>query len=412
MIDPALEAISRESARTIESHLADFEAKMKAANRDPEHVRSTLSYVRKIANSAGFSTAGDITADGVNHYAEQLTERGRSARTVQAYLTAITGFTKWLTKHHKLPRDPLASVCKPNPGGDRRRKRRMLLPDEWTWLEATTMKGPKRFGVAGKERTLMYCMAIQTGLRSGELRSLTRGRLFLDANPPYITCKARSTKNKKDARQYIKPELADELRRHITTKSPKASVFSVASKDDVTEMFRADLAAARHAWLDSVRHDPDERLRREQSDFLCELNHEGEVLDFHGLRHTCGAWLAMSGADPKVVQTVMRHSSITLTMDTYGHLFPGQEADAVANFPDMLSVGPEALRATGTDDAVAANVPVKRQQSGRETSLGDAAGCDGGGDPPRNDTSPKLFPVTGLCDAVLFGAEAEGMGLE
>ena len=40
------------------------------------------------------------------------------------------------------------------------------------------------------------------------------------------------------------------------------------------------------------------------------------------LRHTCGAWAALGGAHPKAVQTLMRHSAITLTMDTYGHLFP------------------------------------------------------------------------------------------
>ena len=33
----------------------------------------------------------------------------------------------------------------------------------------------------------------------------------------------------------------------------------------------------------------------------------------------------------------MRHSVITLTMDTYGHLFPGQEADTVARLPNLLS---------------------------------------------------------------------------
>ncbi|MBN2474708.1 MAG: hypothetical protein JXB62_08870, partial [Pirellulales bacterium] len=39
---------------------------------------------------------------------------------------------------------------------------------------------------------------------------------------------------------------------------------------------------------------------------------------------------------PKTVQSVMRHSTITLTMDTYGHLFPGQEAEAVSRFPVMV----------------------------------------------------------------------------
>ena len=118
-------------------------------------------------------------------------------------------------------------------------------------------------------------------------------------------------------------------------------------------MLRADLADARRAWLRGARHDPEEYARREQSDFLCPVNHEGESLDFHSLRHTCGAWLAMGGAHPKAVQAVMRHSTITLTMDTYGHLFPGQEAETVARLPEMLAKEPEARGATGTEDAAA-----------------------------------------------------------
>ena len=53
------------------------------------------------------------------------------------------------------------------------------------------------------------------------------------------------------------------------------------------------------------------------------------------------------------IQAIMRHSSITLTMDTYGHLFPGQEADTVARLPGMLGNGQKALRATGTADYTA-----------------------------------------------------------
>jgi hypothetical protein len=52
----------------------------------------------------------------------------------------------------------------------------------------------------------------------------------------------------------------------------------------------------------------------------------------------------------------MRHSTITLAMDTYGHLFPGQEAGAVAQMRQMLiDDTPEELRATGTDDGDAAS---------------------------------------------------------
>jgi len=36
-------------------------------------------------------------------------------------------------------------------------------------------------------------------------------------------------------------------------------------------------------------------------------------------------------------------------LDTYGHLFPGEEADAVTRLSDILGTAPESLQATGTD---------------------------------------------------------------
>jgi hypothetical protein len=125
------------------------------------------------------------------------------------------------------------------------------------------------------------------------------------------------------------------------------------------------------------------RLRREESDFLAVSNHEGEVLDFHSLRHTTGAWLAMAGAHPNAVKTVMRHSSITLTMDTYGHLFPGQEAETVGRFPSMLSQQlDEALRATGTD--------VEVETRGCNTSHSQAGAED----------SPNLLQIEALDESM------------
>ena len=53
----------------------------------------------------------------------------------------------------------------------------------------------------------------------------------------------------------------------------------------------------------------------------------GRVADFHSLRHTTGAWATIVGASPKAIQTLMRHSTITLTLDTYGHLLPDEAAD-------------------------------------------------------------------------------------
>lgn len=43
---------------------------------------------------------------------------------------------------------------------------------------------------------------------------------------------------------------------------------------------------------------------------------------FHDLRHTCAALLIAQGAHPKEIQERLGHSTITLTFDRYGHLFP------------------------------------------------------------------------------------------
>jgi len=81
--------------------------------------------------------------------------------------------------------------------------------------------------------------------------------------------------------------------------------------------------------------------------------------------------LAMRGVQPKVIQTVMRHCSITLTMDTYGHLIAGAEAEAVVANADMTAV-PGILAATGTDGAC---VPFVSQRDAPSCVL-NAKGCD------------------------------------
>ena len=367
VVDPKLDALNRESRRPVEKHLTDYEAKLKAANRDAQHIRSTLGYIRRMAATAGWETAADIDADGASRHAQELRENGASARTVQAHLTAAKGFTRWLAAHQKLPADPLASVSRPDPKADRRRERRMLTPEEWDWLRPATADGPEHYGTSGRERVLLYATAIQTGLRANELRSLTRGRLHLDPaeGAPFVTCSAGSTKNSKPARQYIRAELATELREHVARKAPGAPVFAMPAEDKLADMLREDLAAARRAWLKAAGDDAEERQRREQADFLAAETAEGQHLDFHSLRHTCGAWLAMAGEHPKTVQAVMRHSSITLTMDTYGHLFPGQEAEAVGKLPKMLAAPaePRAQKATGTMDATAEGAADAQQRA-------------------------------------------------
>jgi len=407
IIDATAERTAHEQRRPLGEHIAAFRATLEAANRDAKHIGATVGYIEQVTAAAGIERVGDITADVVNTYAADLLAKGKSARTVQAVVTACKSFTRWLTRHGKLASDPLAAVRKPSPASDRRHERRMILPDEWEWLRTITAQGAERYNMTGPERMLLYAVAVQTGLRASELASLTRGRLFLDSTPPYVTCKARDTKNKQDARLYLQADVAELLRGHIATKAPGAAVFAMPHIANAARMFRADLADARKAWLDAARG-PEDRLRREQSDFLANRNHDGEVADFHCLRHTCGAWLARAGNHPKTVQTILRHSSITLTMDTYGHLFPGQESDAVANMPSLLGDDRQALRATGTETILPAN----RQQLSGETGQFVAKCGDYTHQGDLAELSPNVLRAAGMSETWRDVAEAGPLGFE
>lgn len=49
---------------------------------------------------------------------------------------------------------------------------------------------------------------------------------------------------------------------------------------------------------------------------------------FHDLRHMCASLLRAQGVSPRVVMGVLRHSTLSVTMDLYSHVMPSALLDA------------------------------------------------------------------------------------
>lgn len=58
-------------------------------------------------------------------------------------------------------------------------------------------------------------------------------------------------------------------------------------------------------------------------------------LRFHDLRHTCASLLIEQGAHPKEIQARLGHSSITTTLDRYGHLMPSLGRQLAVNLDEV-----------------------------------------------------------------------------
>ncbi len=61
---------------------------------------------------------------------------------------------------------------------------------------------------------------------------------------------------------------------------------------------------------------------------------------FHDLRHTYAALMVAAGAHPKYLQAQMGHSSIRVTLDLYGHLYPDANRCVLAELDRLVEREP------------------------------------------------------------------------
>ena len=349
-----LDGATLANSRPLAEHLADFRKAVAAKGNTSRHVDTVVGRAERLFNACGFAGWSDIDADRIVNHLQKRQEttkkrKGISAQTYNTYVQAAGQFCRWMVRERRATRNPVAHIAKLNVKADRRYERRAFAVDELRMLIATAEHGPERFGMLGAERALLYHLAVETGLRVGELRSLKRSSFELFANQPIVRVAAAYSKQRDDNVIPLRRTLAGRMLAYLDTKHPNAPAFAVPPSYDTAAMLRADLADARATWLEDAT-DAKERKRRTESDFLCESDHAGRKADFHALRHTFITNLAAGNVHPKTAQALARHSTITLTMDRYTHSMRDDEAEALDVLPDLFGPLPIREAATGTTD--------------------------------------------------------------
>jgi integrase len=60
------------------------------------------------------------------------------------------------------------------------------------------------------------------------------------------------------------------------------------------------------------------------------------TIRFHDLRHTCATLLLSKNVHPKIVQEMLGHATVAITLDTYSHVLPGMGDHAATAMEDAL----------------------------------------------------------------------------
>ena len=141
---------------------------------------------------------------------------------------------------------------------------------------------------------MAYAIALFTGLRRGEIKSLLWVDMHLDGVRPFIAVRASTTKNKKTAQQPLLPSLVSSLKAlRDQQQAPTGKVFRLGVPSP--KMLRRDLATCGIPFLDET----------------------GRRVDFHALRHTFNTMLQRAGLPQRVITELMRQSDPRLSTITY-----------------------------------------------------------------------------------------------
>jgi len=330
--------------KPVHEHLDDYERALKDSGATAAYVQKTVNRIRKVLDETGVTFLSELSATAVAGCLAGLREKGRpevvsdgqtkrrglGAKSSNHYLAAMKGFCGWLVKERRATENPLSHLSGLNAKADRRHIRRALEVDELRRLLAAARSGPVRCEMDGESRYWLYRLGAESGLRSNELRSLTRASFELDATRPTVTIDAANAKNGKAATLPLRPETGTELRAFLGNKLPTAPVFRMPRPEKVVIVLRGDLDAAGIPYADAT----------------------GRVADFHSLRVTFATLLLQSGVDLRTAKELMRHATVNMTADVYACTFRESLDNAVRKLPSLAGCGLEQLRATGTDENV------------------------------------------------------------
>ncbi|HEY4409285.1 MAG TPA: tyrosine-type recombinase/integrase, partial [Acidimicrobiia bacterium] len=274
---------------------------------------------------------GAITQLEVRAWVADLAAGGRAPATVQKAYQTLSKILQGAVDAGLIALSPCRRIGLPRV---EREEMRFLAPAEISALAEAILPRYRAMVLFDA-----YC-----GLRLGELAGLRRSRVDLLRRQVQVAeiavevkghllfgpPKTRAGQRKVPLPRFVADELAGHLDTYGTA-DPESLVFVGPDGGAL----RANAWRARH-WRPAIRAAGLEPLRP------------------HDLRHTAVSLWVAAGASPKQIATWAGHTSVSVVLDRYGHLFPGHEADVLDRLdglagspPVTVTNPPNALRPRG-----------------------------------------------------------------
>lgn len=323
--------------QTVKQFLEQWlEETVKRQARVRTHAKYTQDITHHVIPAIGQIQLSKLTPDHVQKMLNRLADQGLSYRSIRNVRAALRAALNQALRFGYVIRNVATLVD---------------IPGTVTFAaQPLTFEQAQLFlaTVTGDRLEALYRIAIGLGLRKGEVLGLRWEDVNLDEATLCISgslqrqngrLERSATKTEASVRTIALPaSLVTALIRHRELQAIEETVMPLAtgrgmlftsqigsplSPESLTQHFKAQLAKA--GLPTSVR--------------------------FHDLRHTCATLMIKQRIHPRVVMEILGHSQIATTMNTYGHVLPEVQREAVSVLDKLFTDTPRETATTPATEA-------------------------------------------------------------
>ncbi|MEP6715000.1 MAG: tyrosine-type recombinase/integrase [Terriglobia bacterium] len=288
-----------------------------------------------ISPAIGSIVLSELKPRHVDLWMKSLRDRGLGNRSVEYAQAVLRRSLQFAVEWEILDRNPAAARF-------RAAKRKRATSGGPKRIQFLNPKEAQRFlsVIEGTSSQAIFTVALTTGLRPEELYGLRWKDVDLDAGRltvNQVLSKTRRKKGEQIPRFFFGPPKTEKSRRTIDFPDFVRGVLL-----DHDHRLKETRILAGTKWQENglvfpseIGTPAEERnvLRRFQK--ICKEN-DLPRLRVYDLRHSHASLLINEGVHPKKISERLGHSSIKLTMDTYGHLFEGSDRDSADKMEKMF----------------------------------------------------------------------------
>lgn len=283
-----------------------------------------------IVPSIGFYQCHNIDSDVIQKLINSLRDKGYSVSTIKKVYNAINAFYKQAIAQRKLTYNPVQGVTMPH--NQSKPEVRMFLQEE---IKAITEASTALYGNGERIYRLgsVFPLLCNTGLRAGEMCALKWDAVDLEERLLTVRANRVITKDRSSdapTRVFIDQDSTKTV--SGMRKIPLNDNALKALMDLKTITGDYDYVIATKEGNPCSTYFLDHSFRRVLEDAGLK---DTKNFGVHSLRHTFATTLLRNGVDIKVVSTLLGHSDINVTYNTYIHIIREQQEAAVKSIPNI-----------------------------------------------------------------------------